>query len=245
MKFTLFRAVLLVVGSLLSPVAATAADETGFRSLFNGRDLAGWEGNAAFWSVRDSALTGQTTATHKLTAKTVLVWQGGKLGDFELRASFRLVADNEQKSANSGIQYRSRVIDPATWVVGGYQADMDFAGKYIGMLYEEKGRGILMQPGQKIRVLPAGADGKPTVESAGPATPAAALVAAYRVGEWNEFTIIAQGNHLRHYLNGTLTAEVTDTDAGKAAITGVLALQLHTGPPMTIQFKNVRLKVLP
>ena len=171
--------------------------------------------------------------------------QGGKLGDFELRASFRLVADNEQKSANSGIQYRSRVIDPATWVVGGYQADMDFAGKYIGMLYEEKGRGILMQPGQKIRVLPAGADGKPTVESAGPATPAAALTAAYRVGEWNEFTIIAQGNHLRHYLNGTLTAEVTDTDAGKAAITGVLALQLHTGPPMTIQFKNVRLKVLP
>ena len=230
-------------------VAAFAAVSHGadpdFKPLFNGKDLAGWDGMPGFWSVRDDAITGQTTAEKTLKANTFLVWKDGELKNFELRLSFRLLADNTQARANSGIQYRSKIIDPATWVVGGYQADLDFTRPYLGMLYEEKGRGILMKAGERIRVLAAGADGKPKIEVAGSPTDPTELVANYHKGDWNEMTIIARENHVQHFVNGKLTAEVTDLDEAKAAKSGVLAFQLHTGPPMTIQFKNIRLKTLP
>jgi hypothetical protein len=224
---------------------STHAADSGFKSIFNGKDLSGWDGNKEFWSVRDGAITGQTTAEKPLKSNTFLVWKGGEPKNFELRASFRLTGQNDKGFGNSGIQYRSRVIDPATFVVGGYQADMDLGGTYLGMLYEEKGRGILMKPGQKI-VIPASAEGeKPKVEQAGEPTDAAKVAAAYKKGEWNEIVIIAKGNHLQHFINGTLTADVTDNDDVKGAKSGVLALQLHQGPPMTIQFKDIKLKMLP
>jgi len=235
-----------LLGLALAALAVDArAAESGWQSLFNGRDLDGWAGNLGFWFVRDGAITGQTTWANPTKANTFLVWQGGETRNFELRASFRLLFNNDTGFANSGIQYRSRIVDPANWIVGGYQADMDYAGRYVGMLYEEKGRGILMQPGQRIRVRAAGTGGKPVIESAGEATDAAALTAAYRKEDWNELTIVAQGNHLRHYLNGTLTAEVFDLDDVAGARSGVLALQLHAGQPMTVQFKDLQLKVLP
>ena len=144
-----FSAALLGLGLLGATVAATAAD-SGFQSLFNGKDLTGWDGLKEYWTVRDGAITGQTTAEKKLPANTFLVWKGGETKNFELRISFKLTADTEQKSANSGIQFRSKVLDPEKFVVTGYQADMDLAGRYIGMFYEEKGRGIMMKPGEKI-----------------------------------------------------------------------------------------------
>jgi hypothetical protein len=229
--------------------SAHAAD-AGFKSLFNGKDLSGWEGLKEFWSVRDGAITGQTTAEKQLPSNSFLVWQGGDVKNFELRAKFRLVPNNDKNWANSGIQYRSHVIDPANFVVGGYQADMDSAGQYTGMLYEEQGRGILMKPGQKIRVGPL-ADGakkgkeKATIEVLATVTPAEQLSAAYKKADWNEIVIIANGNHLQHFINGKLTADVTDTDDTKGAKSGVLALQLHKGPAMTIQFKDIQLKTLP
>lgn len=235
---------LLSVG--LSAVAFSAqAAEAGFKSIFNGKDLAGWEGNTKFWSVHDGAITGQTTTANMVDANTFLIWKGGEPKNFEFRAQFRLTAQNDAGFGNSGVQYRSRIIDPANYVVGGYQADIDLSGKYAGMLYEERGRGILMQPGQKIRVNPAGANGKAVIEKNGEPTDAAKITAAYKKGEWNEIVIIAKGNHVQHFLNGTLTADVTDNDAEKAPKSGVIALQLHKGPPMTIQFKDVKLKMLP
>lgn len=222
--------------------SAHAAD-LGFRSLFNGDDLAGWKGNPAFWSVVDGAITGRTTADKPAKGNTFLVWQGGDVKNFELRAMFRLVANNEKNFANSGIQYRSRVIDPAEWVVAGYQGDMDGEGKYIGMLYEEKGRGILAKPGEQVRITTA--EGKTKIEVTGETTPREEITAAIRLGDWNEYTIIAEGNHLRHFVNGKLTADITDLDAANAAQSGVLALQVHAGLPMTIQFRDIRLKVLP
>jgi hypothetical protein len=112
------------------------------------------------------------------------------------------------------------------------------------MLYEEKGRGIMMKPGENVRIT-TGADGKHAVEVLGTPTTPAAVAAAYKKGEWNDMVIIADGDHIRQFLNGTLTADVIDLDTPRAAKSGVLALQLHTGPAMTIQFKNIRLKVLP
>ena len=231
-----------------------AAAPAGFKSLFDGKSLAGWDGNKDVWSVRDGALTGQTTAEKGIKANTFLVYTGGQPSNFELRLSFRLTAQNPDNRANSGVQYRSKLMDPATFVVGGYQADIDSPSKYTGMLYEEKGRGILMTAGEKIRIgettmVPDtkkkdAKKKKTSVEKLPGATPTEAIAAAYKLGEWNELVITANGNQLRHTVNGVVTADVTDTDASIAK-SGVIALQLHVGPPMTVQFKNVYLKTLP
>jgi len=138
------------------PAAAAAADEPGFRSLFNGKDLTGWDGLPGVWSVKDGVITGRTRAEARLEGNTFLIWKAGTVGDFTLRLKFRFqpVAGADMAKANSGVQYRSHVIDPAKRVVGGYQADMDGGGKYVGMLYEERGRGILALPTQKVRLSP-------------------------------------------------------------------------------------------
>jgi hypothetical protein len=226
--------------------ACTKVSDT--KSLFNGKDLAGWEGLPAFWSVKDGAITGQTTAENVLKSNTFLVWKGGEPANFELRLSFKLTPNNDRNQANSGVQFRSKVLDPATFAVGGYQADIDSTGRYAGMLYEEKGRGILMAPGEKIRVTGSTKDEKgkqrPAVEKS-VATPAPDVLAAYKLGDWNQLTIIAKGNHVQQFLNGKLSADVTDDDAANAPKSGVIALQLHVGPPMTVQFKDIQLKTLP
>ncbi len=245
---------LLALGlAALSPFARAA--DAGSQRLFNGKDLTGWDGNMEFWSVRDGAITGQTTAEKTIKANTFLVWKGGEPANFELRLSFRLTAQNPDNRANSGVQYRSKVLDAATFVVGGYQADLDSPFRFTGMLYEEKGRGILMVAGEKIRI---GATTKvpdpkkqdamknqTAVEKLPGATPTADIAAAYKLGEWNDMVITANGSQIRHTVNGVVTADVTETDSILGAAAGVIALQLHTGPPMTIQFKNIQLKKLP
>jgi len=238
---------------LIAPLAFAA--DAGFTSIFNGKDLTGWEGLPGYWSVRDGALTGQTTAEKPLKSNTFLIYKGGEPANFELRVQFRLTSQNPDGFGNSGIQYRSKIVDAAGFVVGGYQADLDTTGKYAGMLYEEKGRGILMGPGEKIKIgsttmvddaKKKGAKrSKTEVEKLPGATPAAEILAAYKLGEWNEMTIIANGNHLQHFINGKLTADVTDTDETKGSKSGVIAFQIHVGKPMTVQFKDVRLKTLP
>jgi hypothetical protein len=239
---------LLALGS-----TAFAAAPAGFKELFNGKDLSGWKG-LDFWSVKNGAIVGQTTAEKPTKGNTFLVYQDGNPANFELRLSFRLTGQNEKKWGNSGVQYRSKVVDAAGFVVAGYQADIDSPFKYTGMLYEEKGRGILMNTGEKIVIgettlVPdtkkKDAKKKQTsVEKLPGATPAAAIEAAYKVGEWTDLVITANGNRLKHTVNGVVTAEVTDNDASIAK-SGVIALQLHAGQPMTIEFKNIYLKTLP
>ena len=213
--------------------------EKGFLRLFNGKDLAGWEGNPKLWSVKDGAITGQTTAENPAKGNTFLIWTNGTVGDFELRCSFKLVPGDSQRFANSGIQYRSKVVDPANWVVGGYQADMEAGPTYTGILYEERMRGILALRGEKVVW---DKDNKKQV--VGSVGDAAALGAAIKKGDWNEYVIIAKGNHLQQFINSKQTIDVTDECEAKRAMSGVLALQLHAGPPMMVQFKNLRIKSL-
>ena len=243
----------LLLPLLLAPFAFAA--DPGFKSIFNGKDLSGWEGLPGYWSVRDGALTGQTTAEKPLKSNTFLIYKDSQPANFELRVQFRLTAQNPQGFGNSGIQYRSKVVDAAGFVVAGYQADLDTTGKYAGMLYEEKGRGILMGPGEKIRIgattmvddtkKKGGSRPKTEVEKLPGATPPAEILAAYKLGEWNEMVIIANGNHLQHFINGKLTADVTDASTTHASKSGVIAFQIHVGQPMTVQFKDVKLKTLP
>ena len=231
--------------------AAAAVEEPGFRSLFNGKDLTGWDGLPGVWSVEDGAITGRNRAEAPLEGNTFLIWKEGTVGDFTLRLRFRFqpVAGAAMAKANSGVQYRSQVIDPAKRVVGGYQADMDGGGKYVGMLYEERGRGILALPTQKVRLSPqAGKPGEPTqvkIDVLGVTASEAdraALTAAVARGEWMDLTLIVEGRLLRHYVNGKQTAEIVDDDDAHRAASGVLALQVHAGEPMMVQFKEIRLK---
>jgi len=241
MKTNLVKKTLICVS--LGMVAGLMAQnvEPGFQSLFNGKDLTGWRGNPDLWSVQDGAITGVTKADPKLTHNTFLVYTNGEVGDFELRLSYRIV------KGNSGIQYRSKVLSEGAFgpIVGGYQADFEAGTTYSGILYEERGRGILAKRGQKvvIKADPAKAD-KHKVEVTGEVGKTEEIQAKIKNEDWNDYVIIAKGNHLQHYINGMLTVDVTDEHEAKAAKTGVLALQVHQGPPMTVQVKNIRIKKL-
>src|SRR5437899_3292910 len=126
-------------------------DDHGFKSLFNGKDLSGWDGNRKLWSVKEGAITGQTTAENPAKGNTFLIWTNGTVSDFELRCSFKIVPGDAKGFANSGIQYRSKILDPSNWVVGGYQADMEAGPTYTGILYEERmTRGIMAARGEKV-----------------------------------------------------------------------------------------------
>lgn len=216
-----------------------SASEKGFKSLFNGKDLAGWDGVKELWSVEDGAITGKTTAEHPAKENTFLVWTNGTVANFELRAQFKLFPGDARGFANSGIQYRSRIVKPSYFVVSGYQADMEAGHTFTGILYEEKARGILAKRGEKVVIEP---DGK--INVVGSVGDSNAIEAAVKHGDWNDYIIIAKGNHLVQIVNGHVTVDVTDEQASKAAKSGILALQLHAGPPMTAQFKNIRLKKL-
>jgi hypothetical protein len=228
----------VVFASLLGLFAAVAtaedkqlvpADADGFVSIFDGKTLKGWEGNKAFWSVRDGAITGETTADNPTQGNTFLIWRTGELGDFELHCQFKI------RNHNSGIQYRSKELD--NFVVSGYQADIDATGRYLGILYEEKARGILAERGKVVEI---DAEGKKNY--VGTTGDSDVILKGYKDGEWNDYVIIAKGNHLVQKINGLTTMELIDNQADKRTMKGILALQLHAGPPMLVQFKDIKLK---
>ena len=218
-----------------SPAAGRlSADEAGFVPIFDGKTLDGWEGNPEIWRVEDGAIVGQTTAEKPIKANTFLIWRQGKLDDFELRLSYRLTG------GNSGVQYRSREFtEVGPFVVGGYQGDFESGTKYSGILYEERGRGILTLRGQRITI---GADGTKTPGE--PIGTAEDLQKSIKLGDWNELRIVAQGPKLQHFINGQLMSETVDEQVEKRSLEGILALQVHQGPPMKVEFKDIHLKRL-
>jgi len=225
------------------PLGCGTAD-VGFRQLFNGKDLSGWDGPRMIWSVQDGAITGRTTEDNQIKENAFLVWQGGALANFELRASFRLVANNGKSFANSGIYYRSRM-DALSKQVLGYQGDMDASlPEYLGALFEDE-RGTIAKCGQRVRAFRS--NGEPKIEVTGETANRIDTGRAFSelaAGHWLTYAIIAEGSHIRHYINGIPTADVMDEDEA-AAKSGVLALQVHHGPAMVVQFKDIQIRVLP
>lgn len=222
---------------------AVPPEPDGMRVIFNGRDLSGWEGDPRLWSVREGVIHGETTPENPTMGNTFLMWKEGVTRDFELRLSYRLSSSN-----NSGIQYRSRhVKDEKTrndWVVRGYQYELRNELKFptvSGFLYDEGGgRGRMCLVGEQVVWE---ADGKKVLRS--DLIDQAAFEKLFRLDDWNDAVIIAQGNHLRHYLNGVLIVDFTDQHPERALREGILALQLHAGKPMWAEFKNIRLRELP
>ncbi|MGC4006717.1 MAG: DUF1080 domain-containing protein [Pirellulales bacterium] len=232
--FLMFCGALAGVGAMLACGDAFAADDTSandpaFKAIFDGKTLTGWDGDPKFWKVEDGAIVGQTTAENPTKGNTFLIWKQGEVDDFELRLKFKLVG------GNSGIQYRSK--DLGNWVVGGYQGDFEAGDKYSGINYEEKGRGILAERGQSVTI---GKDGKKTQgEKLGDP---AELGKVVKKEDWNDYKIVAAGNKLQHYINGQLMSEVIDDQEDKRKMSGILALQLHAGPSMKVEFKDILLK---
>jgi hypothetical protein len=224
---TLTLGFLTLSTTCLAEENAAAAGSSESVSIFNGKDLTGWAGREDLWSVEDGQIVGRTVAEKPLQANSFLIYTGSEPSNFELTLQFKI------ENTNSGIQYRSKVIDREKFIVGGYQADIDFTNRYAGILYEERGRGILAERGQSVTI---DSSGKKQVKKF---ADSAALGKGIHPGQWNDYRIVANGNHLQHFINGSLTAEVFDNQPSKAAESGVIAFQLHRGEPMVVRFKNI------
>ena len=231
--------VTLVIGGAW---AAQEGDD-GFVSIFNGKDLAGWDGDPRLWSVAEGVIRGETTEENPAKGNTFCVWRGGTLKDFVLKVKFRI------QNGNSGIQYRSREFDK--WRIAGYQAEV-CNSPAVGFLYHEAGRASLVRVGESVVIDP---QGNKTIVGKVSDPDALQKAGHYKDKDWNEYTIIARGNHILHYLNGYPTIELIDNDRVTdpndpkdrkgAQREGLLALQIHAGPPMRVEFKDIRVKPLP
>ncbi len=223
-------------------------DYTGFTSIFDGT-MKNWDGDTAIWKPEGNVLTGTTTAENPLKENTFVIWRGGEPADFELKVEYRMSA------TNSGIQFRSAHLpqgSPAPspnnpdgkiagkWVLKGYQADIDFANQFTGMIYEERGRGFLMQRGQAVEIGPDGA----SRQIASLEMTAGELKTLIKPGEWNQVHLIARGNTIVNIVNGHVTAFIVDDDPKGRAMKGLLGFQIHVGDPMKIEFRNIYLKNL-
>jgi hypothetical protein len=229
---TRITATALFITAMALPAIAA---EDGFVTIFDGKTLDGWDGDPKFWSVEDGAITGQTTKENPTHGNTFIVWEKGKLGDFELVLEYKI------EGGNSGIQYRSfRKSETDPWRIGGYQADFEAGDTYSGICYGEAFRGMLSKRGEKT-TLSLDDAGKlvRTVEKFGDSNE---IGKAVKKGEWNEYRILAKGYEFTHYINGVKTTVLIDNDEKSRRADGLLALQLHAGPPMKVQFRNIRLK---
>jgi hypothetical protein len=222
-------------------------DHTGFQPIFDGT-MKNWDGDPAIWKAEGNTLVGTTTAENPLKENTFVIWRGGEPADFELKVEYRMSA------TNSGIQFRSVHLPQGTqtnpnnpdariagkWVLKGYQADIDFANQYTGMIYEERGRGFLMQRGQAIEIGPDGV----SRQIGNLEMNADELKTLIKPSDWNTVHLIARGNTITNIVNGHVTAFIVDDDAKGRAMKGLLGFQIHVGPPMKIEFRNAYLKTL-
>jgi hypothetical protein len=236
------RAVLLGACLGMAPHTPAASPvpplvEEGFKPIFDGKTMNGWDCDPGFWQVVDGAIVGQSSVDHQPVQNTFCIWKGGEPADFELKAEYRLTG---VKDGNSGIQYRSvELPEVAKWVMKGYQADIDLKQQYTGQIYEERNRGFLALRGQ-IASVPQG--GK--VGSIGSLGTDAELKSFIKDNDWNAIHIIARGNTLIQLINGHVMSVLVDDDSVNRKMRGEIGIQLHRlpGASMKIETRAIRLK---
>lgn len=210
-------------------------DEPGFVPIFNGTNLDGWEGDPTYWRVEDGVLVGEITPETVIKRNTFIVWRGGSPADFDLKLDFRISA-----AGNSGINYRSTLLPPepeTRFPMRGYQFDIDGRRRYTGNNYEERGRLFLAVRGQYTRVV--GTRPPVLLTTFGDAD-ALGEVAS---DDWNSVHIIARGPMLTHLLNGRLMSVTVDDDEAHRPVDGLIGMQVHQGPPMKVEYRNIRIKL--
>jgi len=231
------KKIICILASLALPFLSVTAAEKGFENIFDGKTLKGWNGNPKFWSVKDGAITGTTTKANPTKGNTFIIWEGGKTKNFILELEFKI------QNGNSGIQYRSFKLpgDHDGWRIGGYQADFEAGDRFSGIMYGERFRGILSDRGYKTEWTTVDGKVQKKREQFGNS---AEIGKAVKKGQWNKYRIVAEGYHFVHYINGEKTTVFIDNDEKNHRKDGLLALQLHQGPPMVVQFRNIRIKHL-
>lgn len=223
-----------------------------FIQIFDGRSLEGWHGDPAYWSVVNGVLTGSVTPETPLKTNTFLVWKDGEPNDFELKLNFRIT-----ESGNSGINYRSEIIDSIPYALRGYQADIDGKIRYTGQNYEERKRATLAYRGEKVIISSqenADAPGSLQANVQNNCWQSREIVAKLgdsddlkskiKFEDWNELHLIVKGIHMQHFVNGILMSDISDQDTVNQKMQGKLGMQVHVGPPMKVEYKDIRLKNL-
>lgn len=240
-----FKGIQILVMLVLALAGNSMAQKKkGFVKIFDGKTLKGWDGDPAYWRVEDGAIVGEITPTTLLKTNSFLIFQGGELADFEFKGQFKISVNG-----NSGINYRSEQLKDIPFALKGYQADIDGKISYTGQNYEERGRTTLAYRGQTTVIDPS-----PDAKSKGNAWTGMKVTGSLGTSDdlkkliksedWNEFHLIIKGNRLLHYVNGVLMSDVTDNDPVNGKAKGLLGLQVHVGPPMKVQYRNLTLKKL-
>jgi hypothetical protein len=220
----------------------------GLVQIFDGKTLNGWEGDPTYWRVENGSLVGEITPTTLLKTNNFIIWRGGKPADFELTCEFKIT-----KAGNSGINYRSVEVPDVPHALKGYQADIDGANRYTGQNYEERARTTLAYRGEKATINPpASSTGslRDFVKNnawtertvTGSLGTSEELQTKIKSEDWNTCRIVAKGNHLQHYINGTLMSDVTDNDTVNGKAEGLIGVQVHVGGPMRVEYRNIMLK---
>ena len=236
-------------GGFTQPDPIDFNDHEGWTQIFDGKTLNGWDGSPEVWHVEDGNLVGVSSPEHP-SGTTNIIWRGGEPANFKLKVEMKL----EGSGANGGIQYRSLVVPLsdrqsgnalarkfARWNMQGYQADFDYANKYTGQLYEQGSpRGIVAWRGQMVET-----DANRPHRLLAMLGSADELKSFIKIGDWNQYEIIADGNTLIHIVNGHVMAVLIDNDPSYSQSKGLLAFEIEGGGTLKIAHRNVWLKMLP
>jgi len=223
-----------------------------FYSIFNGKNLEGWNGDKTYWSVKDGILIGEVTPETILKRNSFVIYEKEQPENFELKLEYRI-----STSGNSGVNYRSEKIKNKPFSLRGYQSDIDGKNKYTGQNYEEKKRTTLAYIGEKV-IIKEMPDSIPlsnirknvkrncwqTRDIVATLRDKKELKATVKNNDWNTMHIIGNGNHMQHFVNGVLMSDVIDLDTQNKSEKGFIGVQVHVGPPMKIEYKNIRLRHL-
>ena len=242
-------AVLMIAGSCKSS-AQNKSSNNGFVKIFDGKSLSGWEGDPVYWRVENGNLVGEITPTTLLKTNSFIIWQGGRPADFELTLEVKIT-----KAGNSGINYRSEKLQDPPHALKGYQADIDGANRYTGQNYEERSRTTLAYRGEIVTV---NAPKDPSTQLkdhiksnawlerkvTGTLGNIDSLKTHIKSEDWNKIHLIVKGNRMQHYVNNVLMSDVMDNDKVNGKSSGLLGVQVHVGPPMKVEYRNIMLKKL-
>ncbi len=234
----------LIPGLLITATVSAQQMKDGFVSIFDGKTLKGWVCDTTYWRVENGNLVGEITASKPLKANTFVIWGNGEPENFELKLEYKI-----SKDGNSGINYRSEKVAGVPYALKGYQADIDGMNRYTGQNYEERGRTTLAYRGQTTKVN-AATDTESIKNNAWVSTEVLksqsrdSLQQFIKTDDWNEMRLIIKGNRLQHFVNGVLMSDVTDNDTVNQKVKGLLGMQVHVGPPMKVEFRDIWLEHL-
>ncbi len=224
-------------GGMRGPAPIAYEDHTGFQQIFDGKSLKNWDGDPAFWRVEGDAIVGESTEANPVKQNTFMIYRGGEPGDFELKVEFRI------NNTNSGVQYRSVQVPSRRQDRQVGAQGLPGRHRHRQPVHRHAVRGARTEIPGAARARQATCQREYAGRSAA-LDSSDALKSYIKDKDWNQFHVIARGGTLIHILNGHVTAVFVDDDMKNRTLKGLLGFQIHVGPPMKVEFRNVYLKTL-